>query len=165
MYAFNLRCRLGTEVWTPIRMIMTSGSRQQKGRKIMKKLLSAAFLIVLFALVLCSCGKTISITNIDSNKNTFDFVDSSGRVVLFDKMIINGKEVIDYECSGIGKNGAVVFATEKGQIIREETVSEEDGVETITRRTTFASNVKAYTPAAKFTFEFADGVLTITGEK
>ena len=88
----------------------------------------------------------------DTSANTFDFLDtSSGAKIEYDKLIVGGEEVIDYEVSD-GIVTSVMFATREGQIVR-------DG-----NRTTF-SDMTAYTINAELLYELNDGVLNITGIK
>lgn len=79
------------------------------------------------------------------------FVDSSGNEIEYISLVIGGKEVVDYQCTEMQGLGCVVFATEEGQILREN------------GRTTYGG--QAYTEAAKLLYELNDGVLTITGGK
>lgn len=119
----------------------------------MKKKILAAILIGVLMLCLltgCSKAKTIRIANVDAAANTFDFLDtSSGVKIEYNKLIVDGEEVIDYEVSS-GIVTSVMFATREGQIVREG------------NRTTF-SDMTAYTINAELLYELNDGVLTITG--
>ncbi len=121
----------------------------------MKRVLILAVSVVLAAAcMLAGCGKkTIRIANVDEAKNTFDFIESgSGKKVAYEKLVVDGKEVIDWACTSLAGVDAVMFATEEGQIVREG------------NRTSF-SGMKAYTTAAELLYDLKDGVLTITGTK
>lgn len=120
----------------------------------MRKSIAIALMLALAACALVGCGggKTLRITNVNVEANTFDLVESgSGAKVSYDKLVVNGKEVIDWACSSM-TGGTVMFATEEGQIVRKG------------NETTF-NNLTAYTSAAKLEYELKDGVLTITGVK
>lgn len=94
----------------------------------------------------------MKLANVNEAANTFDLVDSrSGQKLEYDKLIVNGKEVVDWHCTGVAGSEVVVFATEAGQIVR-------DG-----NRTTYSG--QAYTIDAKLEYELKDGTLTITGVK
>lgn len=117
------------------------------------KRLIIALLAVAVAFACAGCGeKTLKIANVDEAANTFDLVDSSsGRKIEYDRLTVNGKDVVDWLCTGIMSSQAVVFATEEGQIIRDGS------------KTTF--NGQGYTTAARLSYELKDGVLNITGSK
>lgn len=120
---------------------------------IMKRI-TMLLLVVAIALACAGCGgkKTMRIANVDEAANTFDLVDSGSKQKLeHDKLIVNGREVVDWLCTGMAGSKAVVFATEEGQIVR-------DG-----NRTTYSG--QAYTTDAKLEYELKDGVLTIIGAK
>ena len=117
-------------------------------------LIFAAAMLLAAACVLTGCGKkTIRIANVNETENTFDLVESgSGKKVAYDRLIVDGKEVIDWACIDMAGMDAVMFATEEGQIVREG------------NQTSF-SGMKAYTTAAELLYDMKDGVLTITGTK
>ena len=112
-------------------------------------------LALLLLLSLCAgCGgnKTMRIANVNEAANTFDFVDSStGQKLEYDRLIIDGKEVVDWLCTNMAGSDAVVFATEEGQIVR-------DG-----NRTTYSGH--GYTTEAGMEYKLEDGTLTVTGIK
>ena len=112
-------------------------------------------LALLLLLSLCAgCGgnKTMKIDNVNEAANTFDFVDiSTGQKLEYDRLIIDGKEVVDWLCTNMAGSDAVVFATEEGQIVR-------DG-----NRTTYSGH--GYTTEAGMEYKLEDGTLTVTGIK
>ena len=111
-------------------------------------------LLLVIAMVCTGCGgkKTMTIANVNEAANTFDLVDTGTKQVLeYDKLIVNGKEVVDWLCTSMAGSKAVVFATEEGQIVR-------DG-----NRTTYSG--QGYTTVAKLEYELKDGTLTIIGVK
>ena len=120
----------------------------------MKNAKRVALLVIVLAaaLALAGCGKkTMKIANVNEAANTFDFVDGSGNKISYDRLVVNGKEVLDWQCMSMAMNQTVVFATEEGQIVREG------------NRTTYGG--QAYTTNAKLVYELKDGTLTILDVK
>ena len=113
---------------------------------------AVALLALAIALSIAGCGKkTIRIANVNEEKNTFDFVDGSGKKIAYDRLVVNGKEVVDWQCMSMAMNQTVVFATEEGQIVREG------------NKTTYGG--QGYTTNAELYYELKDGTLTILGTK
>ena len=111
-----------------------------------------ALLLLLSLCVGCGGKKTMKLANVNEAKNTFDLVDSgTGQRIEYDRLIIDGKEVVDWLCTSMAGSDAVVFATEEGQIVR-------DG-----NRTTFSGH--GYTTEASMEYKLEDGTLTVTGIK
>ena len=122
--------------------------------KMKYKRLFILLLVIAVAAVCTGCAgkKTMAIANVDEAANTFDLVDTATKQALkYDKLIVNGKEVVDWLCAGMVGSKVVVFATEEGQITR-------DG-----KKTTYSG--QGYTTDAKLEYELKDGTLTITGSK
>ena len=122
--------------------------------KMKYKRLFILMLVIAVAAVCAGCAgkKTMAIANVDEAANTFDLVDTGTKQALkYDKLIVNGKEVVDWLCTGMAGSKAVVFAREEGQIAR-------DG-----KKTTYSG--QGYTTDANLEYELKDGTLTITGSK
>ena len=118
------------------------------------KRLFILLLVIAVAAVCTGCAgkKTMAIANVDEAANTFDLVDTITKQALkYDKLIVNGKEVVDWLCTSMAGSKAVVFATVEGQIAR-------DG-----KKTTYSG--QGYTTDAKPEYELKDGTLTIIGSK
>lgn len=118
------------------------------------KCLFILLLVIAVAVVCAGCGgkKTLTIANVDEAANTFDLVDTGTKQVLeYDKLFVNGKEVVDWLCTGTVGYKTVVFATEKSQIVR-------DG-----NKITYSG--QGYTTVAKLEYELKDDTLTIIGVK
>lgn len=121
----------------------------------MSKMIKAAAIVLAvmaIAAVCVGCGKTtMKIDNLNKEANTFDFVDTkTGQKIQYEKLIIDGKEVIDHQIM-TGMADSVVFATEEGQIVRDGATTSVSG--------------QGYTPAAELEYELKGGTLTILGEK
>ena len=119
--------------------------------KMKYKRLFILLLVIAVAAVCTGCAgkKTMAIANVDEAANTFDLVDTATKQALkYDKLIVNGKEVVDWLCAGMVGSKVVVFATEEGQIVREG------------KKTTYSG--QGYTTDAKLEYELKDGTLTIT---
>ena len=115
-------------------------------KKITVLLFSAMLVVMLSA---CADGKTLKIENVNTSANTFDFVDTiSGEKIVYDRLILDGEDVVDFQCTA-SFSSSVVFATEEGQIVREG------------NKITY--NGKAYTTAAELKYTLEDGTLSITG--
>ena len=106
-----------------------------------------AILIITAVFMSVSCGRNTARLEIDQPSGTFDFIDSSGNKIPYDTLLLNGKEVIDYQCTSIMGTDSVMLATEKGQIVR-------DG-----NTTTY--NGKGFTEASEFSYTLKDGVLNV----
>ena len=122
----------------------------------MKRKRSFILLLALLALALVctACGgkKTMKLANVNAAANTFELVDSgSGQKLAYDRLIVNGKEVVDWLCTGMAGAEVVVFATEEGQIVRDGNTTSYSG--------------QGYSTVAKLEYELKDGTLTITGVK
>lgn len=120
----------------------------------MKKAFAVIITSILMMCLMVSCGeKTMRIANLDQSTNSFSFIDtSSGEEIEYDKLILDGQEVIDYAISSNAFADSIMFATKEGQIVREG------------NRTEF-SDMTAYTTEAELIYELKDGVLTIIGVK
>ncbi|MDR1347150.1 MAG: hypothetical protein LBJ63_01780 [Prevotellaceae bacterium] len=99
-----------------------------------------------------ACSQNKMKLDINAEAGTFGFVDvNSGMRLSYDKLIINGKEVVDTHCSGgsamTGKS--VTFAFNRGDIIR-------NGNSVTTTGDT-------YTEYAVLKYKLENGVLTILG--
>lgn len=116
------------------------------------RLTAAALLVAAIALVCAGCGKnTMRIENLNKEANTFDFVDTkTGQTIQYDKLILNGKEVIDHQVM-TGMADSVAFATEEGQIVREGAKVSVSG--------------QGYTEAAELEYQLDGGTLTIIDSK
>ena len=122
------------------------------GLKVTRRFIYMVLLIAgLTILSGCGAKKTIHLKVTDEQKNTFMFVDTSGKEIQYDSLIVGGKEVIDHHCTTMMGQGCVVFSTEEGQIVREA------------GRITYGGT--SYTEAAELLYELDNGVLTITGTK
>ena len=120
----------------------------------MNNIRRAAILLLALAAALsfAGCGKkTIRLANVNEEKNTFDFVDGSGKKIEYDRLVVNGKEVVDWQCTGMAMYQTVIFATEAGQIVREGNKTSYSG--------------QGYTTNAELLYELKGGTLTILGTK
>ncbi len=121
--------------------------RKRNSVKTTAKCLLTVILILAAAFCLLSCGNRTARLEINEPAGTFVVVDSAGNEIPYDTLLLNGKEVIDYQCTSVMGRESVMLATEKGDIVR-------DG-----NTTTY--NGKGYTEAAVFTYSLKNGVLNI----
>ena len=127
--------------------------RNKTGLKRAAAWLLAALLLIAVSRILTGCGaKTMQIKVTDRDANTFVLVDGSGAEIEYDKLMLDGKEVVDHYCSSVQGLDSVAFATGEGQIVRDGS-------------SVTLSGCQSYTAAAELTYELSDGVLTITGTK
>ena len=133
--AFQFRRTGGTDMKKRNRLILTA------------KNFLIAILIITAVFMSVSCGRNTARLEIDQPSGTFNFIDSSGNKIPYDTLLLNGKEVIDYQCTSIMGTDSVMLATEKGQIVR-------DG-----NTTTY--NGKGFTEASEFSYTLKYGVLNV----
>jgi len=114
-----------------------------------KRALSIVFSATVFALLTSCSGAPKLKLDIDSAKGTFSFVDiSTGKRLSYQKLFINGKEVIDTHCMSGGMFKSVAFAFEKGEIVRNGS------------SVTFNCKI-AFTEHAELKYKLENGTLTL----